>query len=75
MFRFWYLQGCRENANIVQFANQLKCVTTYAGKNMCGTIRGLAGQFSKTFEAVQCSKPLVIHSIIHSQVLRGKHDR
>lgn len=53
--------------------NQLKCVTTDGAKNMCGTGKGLVGQIFKACEEAKCTKPLVIHCIIHQQVLCGKH--
>ena len=53
--------------------NQLKCVTTDGGKNMCGTGKGLVGKIFKACEEAKCSKPLVIHCIIHQQALCGKH--
>ena len=53
--------------------NQLKCVTTDGGKNMCGTQKGLVGQIYKACEELKCTKPMVIHCIIHQQALCGKH--
>jgi hypothetical protein len=45
--------------------NQLKCVTTDGGKNMCGTEKGLVGNIYKACENARCSKPMVMHCIIH----------
>lgn len=53
--------------------NQLKCVTTDGGKNMCGTGKGLVGQIFKACEEAKYNKPLVIHCIIHQQVLCAKN--
>lgn len=50
--------------------NQLKCVTTDGGRNMCGIGKG---HIHKACETVRCSKPMVIHSVIHQQVLCGKY--
>ena len=51
----------------------LKCVTTDGGRNMCGTGKGLIGQINRAVEAVGCSKPMVIHCIIHQQALCAKN--
>jgi len=53
--------------------NQLKCVTTDGGKNMCGTGKGLVGNIYKACQNARSSKPMVIHCIFHQQVLCGKY--
>lgn len=48
----------------------LKCITTDDGKNMCGTKKGLIGQIF-TYCENKCLKPMTLHCIIHQQVLCG----
>jgi len=53
--------------------NQLKCVTTDGAKNISGRGKGLVGHIFKACEESKCSKPMVIHCIIHQQALCGRY--
>ena len=39
---------------------------------MCGTQKELVGQIYKACKESKCTKPMVIHCIIHQQALCGK---
>ncbi|KAL4083148.1 hypothetical protein QTP88_028478 [Uroleucon formosanum] len=49
----------------------LKCITTDGGRNMCGTKKGLIGQIFTNCEK-EGFKPMTLHCIIHQQALCGK---
>ncbi|KAL4103366.1 hypothetical protein QTP88_018743 [Uroleucon formosanum] len=49
----------------------LKCITTDGGRNMCSTKKGLIGQIFTNCEK-EDFKPMTLHCIIHQQALCGK---
>jgi len=49
----------------------LKCITTDGGRNMCGTKKGLIGQIFTNCEK-EGFQPMTLHCIIHQQALCGK---
>lgn len=49
----------------------LKCITTDGGRNMCGIKKGLIGQIFTNCEK-EGFKPMTLHCIIHQQALCGK---
>ncbi|KAL4098878.1 hypothetical protein QTP88_023396 [Uroleucon formosanum] len=49
----------------------LKCITTDGGRNMCGTKKGLIGQIFTNCEK-ESFKPMTLHCIIHQQALCEK---
>jgi len=49
----------------------LKCITTDGGKNMCGTKKGLIGQIFTSYKTAGL-KPMTLQCIFYQQALCGK---